>query len=103
MPLGNAIETSAGDLDANWVIHADAINLAWRSSESSIRKATRTSLYLAHWLGARTVALPVLGAGSGGFPSVRALEIVREETQAMRTKFDRIELVGFSANREDEQ
>ncbi len=72
LPLGNAMETNAGQLAAKWVIHADAIDLAWRASEQSIRQAAQSSLRLAHWLGARTVALPLLGAGSGGFGCTQA-------------------------------
>ncbi len=96
LPLGGAVETEAGTLPAKWIIHADAINMAWRASEQSIRKATQASLRLAHWLGARTVALPILGAGSGGFSSTMALAAIREEAEAFRHRFDRIELIRFS-------
>lgn len=99
LPLGGALESTAGNLNARWVIHADAIDYQWRASEASIRNATRASLRLAYWLGARTVALPILGAGSGSFAPEHALEIVRNEAMEMKRYFDRIELVRFNGVR----
>ncbi|MCP4446991.1 MAG: Appr-1-p processing protein [Myxococcales bacterium] len=93
LPLGASVETLGGDVAATWIVHADAIDLAWRSSESSIRDATRSALRLAQWLGARTVAVPVLGAGSGGYAREEALEMVREECEKSLASFDCIELV----------
>lgn len=96
MPLGSAVETTAGALPARWVIHATAIDLRWRSSEASIRLATRSALHLAHWLGARTVAIPLLGAGTGGISDENSLAWIREESEEFLDRFERIELVRWS-------
>jgi len=58
-----------------------------------IRAATRAALSLAHWLRARSVALPILGAGRGGFSATRAGDIVAEEAGRWRWKLDVIEIV----------
>jgi O-acetyl-ADP-ribose deacetylase (regulator of RNase III) len=56
--LGEAVETSAGDMPARWVIHAATI----------IEQATRSTLAKAEELGARSLALVAFGTGVGGFP-----------------------------------
>lgn len=82
LPLGGAAETGAGQLRARWVIHTAGIGLSWRASRDSIRLATASALRLAEWLGARTVALPVIGGGTGGVPAeVARAEVVGECAQ----------------------
>ena len=96
VPLGGAVETTGFALKTTWVIHTDAIDGLWRASEFSIRNSARSAFELGHWLGARTIALPMLGAGSGGFSDVRTREILKEEAAKMSHLFDRIELVSYS-------
>ena len=56
----------------------------------------RSALWLAHWLGAETVAVPMLGAGSGGASEHRALKFIREEAGLFVSRFARIELVRYA-------
>lgn len=66
MPLGSAVETSAGKLPFQAIIHVAGINLFWRSSERSIRESVRNALAIAQDRGYQTIAMPLIGAGSGG-------------------------------------
>lgn len=93
LPLGSAVETTAGELNARWVVHAAGLDLSWRASPESVRAATRNALALARWLGARSVALPLIGAGAGGLRPAVVRRVMLEELELCRDYFDRLELV----------
>jgi O-acetyl-ADP-ribose deacetylase len=93
LPLGAAAETRAGDLPCQFVVHVAGIDLSWRASERSVRSSARNALALARWLGARSVAMPLVGAGTGGLTADRVAAILREEAGAVAADFDRIEIV----------
>src|SRR6185437_6539961 len=65
--LGGAVLTSAGSLPLKGIIHVAAINMLWRASEESIRTGTRSAIQIVNARAFESVALPVLGSGSGGF------------------------------------
>ena len=66
--LGEAVETTAGDMPAHWVIHAATMELGGPTSAEIIERATRSTLDRAEQLGCRSLALVAFGAGVGGFP-----------------------------------
>jgi O-acetyl-ADP-ribose deacetylase (regulator of RNase III) len=66
MPLGSAVATSAGRLSFRAIIHVAGINMWWRSSPKSVRDSVRNALALARERGYSSVAMPLIGAGSGG-------------------------------------
>lgn len=66
IPLGEAVITSAGRLPFKAIIHVAGINLLWRSSEFSVRHSVRSALRLASDRHFASLALPLIGAGSGG-------------------------------------
>jgi O-acetyl-ADP-ribose deacetylase len=47
IPLGHAVETSAGTLPFKSIIHVAGINMLWRSSEKSIRDSVRNAIIIA--------------------------------------------------------
>jgi O-acetyl-ADP-ribose deacetylase (regulator of RNase III) len=77
MPLGTAVVTSAGRLPYRGIIHVAGINLLWRASEQSIRDSVTHALARAREQGWRSLAFPIIGAGSGGFDEERALAVMR--------------------------
>jgi O-acetyl-ADP-ribose deacetylase (regulator of RNase III) len=79
IPLGSAVETCPGRLPFKAIIHVAGINMFWRSSERSIRDSVRNAIRLAAERGYRSIALPLIGAGSGGGRPERVLEIMRDE------------------------
>src|ERR671911_3076907 len=66
--LGEAVETTAGDMPARWVIHAATMELGGPTSAEIIEQATRSTLAKAEELGCRSLALVAFGTGGGGFP-----------------------------------
>jgi O-acetyl-ADP-ribose deacetylase (regulator of RNase III) len=77
MELGKAVATTAGRLPFKHIIHVAGINMLWRASEHSIRESTRNAANLAASLGIRSLAYPLIGAGSGGFSPQRAKELMQ--------------------------
>ena len=101
--LGEAIETSAGDLPARWVIHAATMELGGPTSAEIIRRATQSTLEKADELGARSLALVAFGTGVGGFPVEEAAQIEVEEVRRHLAAGSGIETVVFAVRGEEAQ
>jgi O-acetyl-ADP-ribose deacetylase (regulator of RNase III) len=82
LPLGGAAITSAGRLRFKAIIHVAGIGHLWRSSEQSIRRSVRSALAMAKEHGFRSVALPLIGAGTGGGRPEQVERIMVEEAKA---------------------
>jgi O-acetyl-ADP-ribose deacetylase (regulator of RNase III) len=74
--LGEAVETSGGEMPARWVIHAATMELDFRTDAEIIGRATRSTLAKAEELGARSLALVAFGTGVGGFPLEEAARLM---------------------------
>jgi O-acetyl-ADP-ribose deacetylase len=74
--LGEAVETTAGDMPARWVIHAATMELGGPTSAEIIERATRSTLAKAEELSAGSVALVAFGTGVGGFSLDEAARIM---------------------------
>ena len=83
IPLGGAVLTSAGKLPFQAIIHVAGINLLWRASERSIRDSVRNAIQLAQGHGFRSIAFPLIGAGSGGLAPERARSVMLDELQKL--------------------
>ncbi len=79
IPLGGAVMTSAGRLPHKAIIHVAGIGMLWRSSERSIRESTRNALQLAQVSKFQSIALPLIGAGTGGGSADNVLAIMKDE------------------------
>ena len=79
IPLGHAVETTAGRLPFKSIIHVAGINMLWRSSERSIRDSVRNALALANSRGFHSIAFPLIGAGSGGGNAERIESMIMDE------------------------
>jgi O-acetyl-ADP-ribose deacetylase len=79
--LGEAVETTAGEMPARWVIHAATMELGGPTSAEIIRAATASTLRKADELSAKSLALVAFGTGVGGFPIERAAEIEVDEVR----------------------
>jgi O-acetyl-ADP-ribose deacetylase (regulator of RNase III) len=77
VPVGDAVETTGGDLPARWVIHASTMaDPGGRTSADVVERATRSTLAVAERLGARSLGLVAFGTGVGGFPVEEAARIM---------------------------
>jgi O-acetyl-ADP-ribose deacetylase len=74
--LGEAVETTAGDMPARYVIHAATMELGGPTSAEIIGRATESTLAKADELGCRSLALVAFGTGVGGFPLDEAARIM---------------------------
>src|ERR671916_2151659 len=74
--LGEAVETTAGDMPARYVIHAATMELGGPTSAEIIDRATRSTLDRAEELGCRSLALVAFGTGVGGFPLDEAARLM---------------------------
>jgi len=74
--LGEAVETTAGDMPARYVIHAATMKLGGPTSAEIIETATRSTLERADELGCRSLALVAFGTGVGGFPLSEAARLM---------------------------
>jgi O-acetyl-ADP-ribose deacetylase (regulator of RNase III) len=74
--LGDAVETTAGEMPARWVIHAATMELGGPTSAEIIERATKATLAKAEELGCRSLALVAFGTGVGGFPLEEAARMM---------------------------
>jgi O-acetyl-ADP-ribose deacetylase len=74
--LGEAVETTAGEMPCRWVIHAATMELGGPTSAQIIERATRATLEKADELGCGSVALVAFGTGVGGFPLDEAARLM---------------------------
>ena len=79
--LGDAVETTAGDMPARYVIHAATMELGGPTSAEIIERATESTLAKADELGCRSLALPAFGTGVGGFRLADCARIMVEEAR----------------------
>ncbi|MFV0132812.1 O-acetyl-ADP-ribose deacetylase [Streptomyces sp. HMX87] len=96
LPTGRAVATTAGDLDARWVIHT--VGPVWSATEDRsdlLASCYRESLRVADELGARTVALPAISTGVYRWPMDDAARIALTTVRAARTSVEEARFVLF--------
>jgi O-acetyl-ADP-ribose deacetylase len=80
IPVGEAVVTGGGTLQARYVIHAAAMGQDLTTNADLIRQATRNSFRRAAELGVTSLALPALGTGVGGFSVHEAARVMIDAT-----------------------
>jgi O-acetyl-ADP-ribose deacetylase (regulator of RNase III) len=83
IPLGGAVITSAGRLPFNAIIHVAGISMLWRSSRKSIQGSVVSAMSLVNERRFKSVAFPVIGAGTGGFGENGALQLMLDALQTL--------------------
>ena len=71
LPLGHARVTGAGRLPYRAIIHVAGIDLLWRASPASIADSARSAVRAAAAIPVASLALPIIGAGSGAAARTR--------------------------------
>ena len=93
LPTGQAVATTAGRLQARWVIHTVGPVYSARDDRSALLASCyETSLAVADELGATIVAFPAVSAGIYGWPADDAARIAlatvsRTPTQVQEARF----------------
>ncbi|MFJ9538343.1 O-acetyl-ADP-ribose deacetylase [Streptomyces sp. NPDC101225] len=96
LATGQAVATTAGDLDARWVIHT--VGPVWSAAEDRselLASCYRESLRVADELGARTVAFPAVSTGIYGWPLDDGARIAVETVRAADTAVEEVRFVLF--------
>ncbi|MFJ6913030.1 O-acetyl-ADP-ribose deacetylase [Streptomyces sp. NPDC101133] len=96
LPTGRAVATTAGDLDARWVIHTvGPVHSAAEDRSVLLASCYRESLRVADELGARTVAFPAISTGVYRWPLDDAARIAVETVRAAETSVTEVRFVLF--------
>ncbi|MEU0603239.1 O-acetyl-ADP-ribose deacetylase [Streptomyces sp. NPDC006393] len=96
LPTGQAVATTAGELDARWVIHT--VGPVWSAAEDRsdlLASCYQESLRVADELGARTVAFPAISTGVYRYPMEDAARIAVETVRAAETEVEEVRFVLF--------
>ncbi|MGC0386184.1 O-acetyl-ADP-ribose deacetylase [Streptomyces sp. SAI-129] len=98
LPTGRAVATTAGDLDARWVIHTvGPVHSTTEDRSGLLASCYRESLRVADELGARTVAFPAISTGVYRWPLDDAARIAVETVRATETAVTEVRFVLFDA------
>ena len=73
LPAGHAVATTAGNLQARWVIHTVG-PVYGRGDVETLRSCYREALRVAEDLGAESIAFPLISAGVYGWPADDAIK-----------------------------
>ncbi|MEU3509355.1 O-acetyl-ADP-ribose deacetylase [Streptomyces longwoodensis] len=102
LPTGRAVATTAGNLDARWVIHT--VGPVWSDTEDRselLASCYRESLRVADELGARTVAFPAISTGIYGWPLDDGARIAVATVRATDTAVEEVRFVLFDERAHD--
>ncbi|PAN01825.1 O-acetyl-ADP-ribose deacetylase [Streptomyces sp. Alain-F2R5] len=96
LPTGKAVATTAGDLDARWVIHTvGPVHSPTEDRSELLASCYRESLRVADELGARTVAFPAVSTGVYRWPMDDAASIAVETVRHTPTAVEEVRFVLF--------
>ena len=96
LPTGQAVATTAGRLNARWVIHTVGPTYAKSQDKSSLlADCFRNSLAVADELGATTIAFPAISTGVYRWPIEDAARIALETVRASDTRVAEVRFVLF--------
>ncbi|MEV5396954.1 O-acetyl-ADP-ribose deacetylase [Streptomyces cellulosae] len=96
LPSGQAVATTAGKLDARWVIHTvGPVYSATEDRSALLASCYRESLRVADELGARTVAFPAVSTGVYRWPLDDAARIAVETVRTTDTMVEEVIFVLF--------
>ena len=79
--VGTAIATTAGNLQARYVIHGAVMSQDLRTDAELVQRTTRSCLELADELGCRSLALPAFGTGVGGFALAECAAVMVDQVR----------------------
>lgn len=99
LPTGQAVATTAGDLDAKWVIHTVGPTYAKSEDRSHLLASCHTeSLRVADDLGASSVAFPAISTGVYRYPIEAAAAIAISTAAQSHTDVEEVRFVLHGAD-----
>lgn len=76
LPVGSAVITPAGNLDANYLVHAIVRSVDEPVSESTVQRALQNALRRCVEWGIESLAMPPLGTGAGNLDAEAAAAVM---------------------------
>jgi len=100
-PVGTAVITGAGELDAKHVIHAVGPKMGEGDEDRKLSSAVRSALALADRHGLKSIALPAISTGIFGYPIDRCARVTLTEIHRYLqggTKLERVVICLYGAD-----
>jgi len=94
-PVGGAVITTGGNLQAKYVIHAVGPRMGEGEEDEKLKNATRNSLKVADDNNLNSLAFPAISTGVFGFPVDRCANIMLSTTMAYLKEQTGLEKVVF--------
>lgn len=99
LPTGEAVATTAGDLDAKWVVHTVGPTYAKSEDRSHLLASCHTeSLRVAEERGAESVAFPAISTGVYRYPIEEAAAIAVSTVAGANTQVEEVRFVLHGAD-----
>ena len=95
VPVGDVAVTSAGKLNAKYIIHAVGPRWGEGDEDKKLRSAVRNSLERAAELGCKSISIPAISTGIFGFPKERGVKIILDEAEKFARKNSTIREIRF--------
>jgi len=99
VPVGEAIITSGGNLNARYIIHTVGPRWGEGDEEEKLRRAIRSVLELASERGIRSISIPAVSCGIFGFPQEKGTKIIVDTIinyiKEKKNPFIEIHLIGL--------
>ncbi len=97
LPLGSAVKTTAGRLPFKAIIHVVGISMLWRASKQSIQDNVISAMSLVNADQFKSIAFPIIGAGSGSFNEEAALNLMIETLASLESEA-KVSILRFKPN-----
>jgi O-acetyl-ADP-ribose deacetylase (regulator of RNase III) len=97
VPVGSAAVTNAGNLPAQFVIHAVGPRIGEGDEDNKLKSAVRSSLVLATEKEIKSISIPAISSGIFGFPKDRCAKILINESVCFIQEYQKssIEVIEF--------
>lgn len=82
LPVGAAVLTSAGRLPYKGIIHVAGLNWWWTANRNSVELSVRNALKVFRENSFKSLAFPLIGAGTGGLSEQQVEELMVSEIQS---------------------
>ncbi len=95
IPVGQAVETTAGKLPFKYVLHAAGMGQDLRTNANIVFETTVSTLLLADRLELKSVAFPAIGTGVGGLSLELCARTMKKAVDETSTRLQHLEIVQF--------
>ncbi len=93
--VGGAVITTAGNLSANYVIHAAGMGQDLQTDKGKVKAATHSSLLLAEEKEQKSISFPAIGTGVGGFSIDACAQVMLAEAVEFLQESEHLKIINF--------